>query len=289
MLNDKIETLKKVSNVIVGHAAYNTVFESIKYDDVVPDYNPVFDYKWEGSESGNIVTMTCNDVIDCAGTIDRSSSLTFKPILYYYIDNDELTQIQINITNIKSNYSDKAIIINDFINNIVQYFMTGSFSIFDEREYIGLAGGNERSKINLSKNAKIAVGFKRDDNTILSVRSLFINDLVLSYTLEDRYGVVESVSKYSEVLGKNLKYLIANQNTEKADLFKLVQKAEEVDIDKINDDFKSKEDISGAKDYLFNTVLHKIIRSGYATLADIMSLHDGTELELTSINYIVNL
>ena len=282
-----MEVLKRISDVILGHATYNTTFESIKYENLVPEYKPTFSYKWEMSENKDVISMICLDEVDCSKTIDRASSLKFNVAIYYNIEDNILSTIQIDISNLKSSSGPDVILINDFVNNIVQYLFTGTYSIFYKRDYIALEGNEEASRIELDKNAKVSVGFKSANGVPLSIRSLFMNDLIISYKINDKAKVVESVSAYSEKLSKGLKYLLENQNTEKDDIYALSIKSEEVDIDLINKDFKDKK-IENGKDYLFNTILHKVKRSGYASLADILTLHDGSELELESVNFIVN-
>lgn len=287
MLKDKMEVLKRISNVILGHATYNTTFESIKYENLVPEYKPTFSYNWEMSENKDIISMVCLDLVDCSKTIDRKSTLKFNVSIYYNIEDNLLSNIQIDISNLKSSYEPNAIMINDFVNNIVLYLFTGTYAVFTGRDYIALEGNEEASRIELDKNAKVSVGFNSANGVPLSIRSLFINDLVMAYKINDKSKLVESVSPYSEKLGKDLKYLLENQNTEKDDIYTLSTKSEEVDVNLIIKDFKSKK-IENGKDYLYNTILNKIKRSGYASLADILTLHDGSELELESVKYIVN-
>lgn len=282
-----MEVLKRISNVILGHATYNTTFESIKYENLVPEYKPTFSYNWEMSENKDIISMVCLDLVDCSKTIDRKSTLKFNVSIYYNIEDNLLSNIQIDISNLKSSYEPNAIMINDFVNNIVLYLFTGTYAVFTGRDYIALEGNEEASRIELDKNAKVSVGFNSANGVPLSIRSLFINDLVMAYKINDKSKLVESVSPYSEKLGKDLKYLLENQNTEKDDIYTLSTKSEEVDVNLIIKDFKSKK-IENGKDYLYNTILNKIKRSGYASLADILTLHDGSELELESVKYIVN-
>lgn len=287
MVNDKLELFKKISNVIVGHCAYNTIFESIKYENTVPEYSPVFEYAWDVSENSNIVTVKSTSKIDCAGTIDRKSTLAFDITIYYYIENDELSQIQLNVANVESNSDSNSILINDFINNIVQYLITGAYAIFDGREYVALESNEEGTKIMLDSHAKVGVGFKTADGVKLSIRSIFINDLIINYNFTEKNTLVDTISEYSPKLGEDVKSLIANKSTDAADIFKLSDTAEPVDIALISKDYKDVE-VDTTKSYLFNTILHKIKRSGMATLSDVLTLCDGNEIELDSVNYIVN-
>jgi len=287
MANDKSVVLKNISNIILGHTAYNTVFESIKYENTIPEYNPVFSYEWELIENGNVITVKNTVPIDCAGVIDRSSSLMFDIEFLYYIENDELSQIQINISNIKPNYGAKSILINDFINNIVQYLITGSYSIFDGRDYIAMGGNEEKTKIILNPNAKVSIGFKSENNAKLSIRSLFINDLTVVYNITEKQTLIDSVKSYSATLGNDVQFIIEHNNTETADIYKLAEGAEPVDMDLLLKDYK-KTGVNNCKDYLYNVTLNKIVRTQYATVADILSLADGVDIELNSINYIVS-
>lgn len=287
MVNDKLDLLERLSTVILGHSSYNTIFESIKYENTVPDYNASFDFKWNSSEKDNVVSVTSASPVDCAKSIDRESSLQFDTGFFYYIENDTLSQISVQISNIKSNYSSKSILVNDFINNIVQYIVSGIYGILDGRDYISLSEDGQKARINFDKNMKASVEFKKENGASLSIRSIFINDLDVIYNITEKNDLLDEVRSFSDALAEDVSFILEHNNKEVADLYKRAWQSSPVSGEAISKSYKEIE-IGNAKDYLFNVILHKIQRNNQASVADILTLCDGVNIELESVSYIVN-
>jgi len=276
-------TLRMMSDVIVGGAAYNTIFDSIKYDNKVVDYNRTYEYNWKTNFNDNIYTFTLSD-LDLASIIEKESTLKCDIAIFYFVEGNVLSQIKFNISNIKSNYKGNNLLVNDFMNNMVTYLLAGANVMLAKSEYLYMEGTEDASKIIFDRNSNISVSFKSDEGVTLSIRNLFLNDLILNYSLQTTNEFIDEIGMYSTDFAESIKYIIDNQNKDVTDIYTKSDDLVSIDIAQLNKDFKEQEVHDGST-YLFNTMLHQIQRMKKATLADLLILFDRNGIELKTIEY----
>jgi hypothetical protein len=198
-----------------------------------------------------------------------------------------MSQVSIQISNIESNYSSTAILMNDFINSMVEYLLSAVYGIVDGREYLSLSEDGQTARTELDPDFKVSIDFIKENGADLSIRSIFSNDLIVKYDIVEKNDLLDEIKSFSPELAEDVKYVIENNGKEVANLYDKGWNAQPVSVEAISESYKDVT-ISNTKDYLFNTILHKITRSGHATVADILTLCDGVNIELKSVSFITN-
>jgi hypothetical protein len=283
MEKDILYTLRMMSDVIVGGAAYNTIFESIKYDNKVAEYDRTYEYDWKTNFNDNIYTFTLSD-LDVASIIGKTSTLKCDISIFYFVEGNVLSQIKFNISNIISNYQGNNLLVNDFMNNMVTYLLTGANVMLADSESLYMEGAEAASEVVFDRNSVLSVSFKSEDNVTLSIRNLFLNDLIVNYSLQTTNEFLDEIGMYSTDFAESMKYIIDNQNKDVNDAYTKSDDLVSIDTAQLNQDFKEMEVHDGST-YLFNTILHQVQRMKKATLADMLIFFDRNGIELTSIEY----
>jgi hypothetical protein len=179
--------------------------------------------------------------------------------------------------------------IKDVINNFIKYFFTGLGTLFTSYDELGV---DDIEFVKFDNNLQLNFILDKTNNITLSTKMLFLNDLDIMYDLSYNKELVKMIDDYSpNELGKAVQQILDNESEMMTELYDYNSVMFNINVEKLAEDYEkvlSKPESVG--DITKHVILNSILRSGTATVSDIMQLFNVTEyLSVNKIIYSVNL
>jgi len=275
------ELFINISDAILLAASKDILSKVEKYNDKILKYDNAVKFNFNINESDNIFTATAKKV-NIGKISNLSTDLVFDINILYFMQDNSLTNINMQLSNISDVDTYETSLYNFYINSVTSLFIAAALVL--DNNSISLK--NDKSTgINIDQNVTLSVKFDNDDGNGISIFNLFTNTTPVKYTLNTSSDNAVEISKYSSELKGSYEKFIGNENKLIENL-QSIDNAVSIDTDLFNKDFVEIEKIDNIKDEYYNMIINSIKRSGTMSLSDfLIILEHGNNFSIKTVEY----
>lgn len=280
-MSQRSETLKIIVTQALNFTHYHMAVDSADTysGDLVPAefFKSVYNIT-EESDTDDIISMKVND-INITSALNAINDMSFALVFSFGLTESTINVINIEVLDLV--YSEpvegNTIYINDFLNGYLKYLFSGIANTYNDFDELGIESSAE--KIVIDKNIDMNYILDRGNNVSLSIKTLFLNDMDITYDLTITDELVSKISKYTSELTESINSLIQNNKTTVKDLYEFDDGIVDVNVQAIKTDYADFLSVppETTKELMQHLILNAIIRSGVVSLSNMLALFDETE------------
>ncbi len=262
----------------LNYTHYHMTAESISVNDDSVEQEIFLKHKYEMSEQiegqDQIIHIHLSNV-NITAPIEIKNNIDFGLNVIYVLKDSTVTEVNVEILDIDFlDDDDIKVFIKDFINNYLKYIFTGIVQIYLEYDEVSVDDGDETVK--LDGEIQINLILDKKNNIQPSIKSLFLNDMDVIYDIDFGPQLVEDIREYSKDFREPVEQLIANNKQMVTELYDFDDGIVRVDVDLLENNYSH---------VLKHLILNSIIRSGQASLGNMLALYDSSKF--LSVNSII--
>jgi hypothetical protein len=284
MINKKEDILKNLTISMLGYSHYHMTVESLDVKEPNVEPEPFFGYMGDklvshANDDGSVITIKVKNV-NITGAVKMKNNLDFDLNFVYYITDSTITSIELEIIDLDIVESDDIkVYIKNFLNNYIQYTFRAIAEAFMEYELIS---HKDTDDVFVKFEKTLGASFKltKSANVKIGIKSLFINQLPMSYEIKTSDELIDQVGDYSEEIKVKVENLIANSGSTVEEMANFNNEIFSVDTKVLQDRFAN---IVGAPvetndDLVKKLAYQSIKRTGQTSIGNLLTLYDNSNM-----------
>ncbi len=288
-MSKRSKTLQYITQMALNYTHYHMTAESISVNDDSVEQEIFLKHKYEMSEQiegqDQIIHIHLSNV-NITAPIEIKNNIDFGLNVIYVLKDSTVTEVNVEILDIDFlDDDDIKVFIKDFINNYLKYIFTGIVQIYLEYDEVSVDDGDETVK--LDGEIQINLILDKKNNIQPSIKSLFLNDMDVIYDIDFGPQLVEDIREYSKDFREPVEQLIANNKQMVTELYDFDDGIVRVDVDLLENNYSHvlKQKPESVGEVMKHLILNSIIRSGQASLGNMLALYDSSKF--LSVNSII--
>lgn len=296
MIENSIDVLKSITTQVINYANYSTVIDSVNSDSTEIDadvfFEETYDFSPHSSNEDNILVLQSND-IEIASALKTKTNIKFGLNCSYLLEDSTISSVIVEITDFVFNpEDDHTINIKDFYNTYLKYVLTGFANLFSEFEMISNEEDN-KDAVYFGNDLVIQYVLSADNGVHLSIKSLFVNDVDVVYSISTSKDLVDLYNDIAPEAKAKIEEIISNTGNLVSDLWSYDNDIIDVNVDELQSRFQ-KTIQAGAPttnaQLVKELIYYSILRSGVSSISNLLALYDDTNyLSVNSVIYSIEL
>lgn len=261
--------LEDVTKIMLEYVFHKMMLYS-SVNEISDDYETNFNIK--STKNNNIVQISAK-FPNNHGSI--KSDISHDLNIMFMAKNDTITDIVVEVKNIKYDHND-SVIIYDYVFNFMKEFIIAIDNTFMDYENI--------DTYNISEDMNVMFKFGPSLKSKININSLFSSDVPATANFKYNGNFFDELGKYSKEIAEiaeaifTMDDMITPSNVDEK--FK-------IDVEKFKNDFGMRVNKIPQTNHelLTNTTISSIIRTGEAYVSDLLNVYEGTKLELLDTEF----